>query len=103
MPTIICVLNKESAFQFFPGILSGTQLGQLYEKQLRDDVVRLCLVLDLGAAEPVLRGVVDKAAAEDLMKLKEALEGRVGELMPGKCQLLGGQEKATAVESGFMI
>jgi len=95
--------DEFGAQQEYRALHKQAQLGQLYEKQLRDDVVRLCLVLDLGAAEPVLRGVVDKAAAEDLMKLKEALEGRVGELMPGKCQLLGGQEKATAVESGFMI
>jgi len=79
------------------------ELGKLYEKQLRDDVVRLCLTLELGAAEPVLRGIVDKAAAEDLMKLKEALEGRMRELMPVKSQLPGVQKSENAVESGFLI
>ena len=94
--------DEFGAQQEYRALFKQAELGKLYEKQLRADVVRLCLTLDLGAAEPVLRGVVDKAAAEDLMKLKEALEGRVGELMPGKCQLPSGQEKATAVESGCM-
>jgi hypothetical protein len=95
--------DEFGAQQEYRALYKQAELGKLYEKQLRDDVVRLCLVLDLGAAEPVLRGVIDKAAAEDLMKLKEALEGRMRELMPGKSQLPGAMEKATAVESGFMI
>ena len=95
--------DEFGAQQEYRALFKQAQLGQLYEKQLRDDVVRLCLVLDLGAAEPVLRGVVDKAAAEDLMKLKEALEGRVREVMPTQRQLLSKQEKEFAFESGFMI
>ena len=99
---------KELADEFgvqqeYRALFKQAQLGKLYEKQLRDDVVRLCLTLDLGAAEPVLRGVVDKAAAEDLLKLKEALEGRVRECMPVQRQLACNQETETAVESGFMI
>ena len=91
------------AQQEYRALLKQAELGRLYEKQLRDDVVRLCLSLELGASEPVLRGVVDKAAAENLLQLKEALEDRMRELMPVKSQLPGVQEKATAVESGFMI
>ena len=91
------------AQQEYRALFKQAQLGALYEKQLRDDVVRLCLTLELGAAEPVLRGVVDKASAEDLMKLKEALEERVRELMPGKSQLPGAKESNFAVESGFLI
>ncbi len=95
--------DEFGAQQEYRALYKQAQLGKLYEKQLRDDVVRLCLTLDLGAAEPVLRGVVDKASAEDLGKLKEALEGRVRELMPGKSQLPGAKESQSAVESGFMI
>ena len=95
--------DEFGAQQEYRALYKQAELGKLYEKQLRDDVVRLCLVLDLGAAEPVLRSVMERAAAEDLMKLKEALEGRMRELMPGKSQLPGAMEKATAVESGFMI
>jgi len=78
------------------------QLGREFEKGLRDDVVRLCLSLELGAEEPVLRGIVEKAAAEDLKKLKAALQQRLWELQPVQSQLAvcGGK---TGVESGFLI
>ena len=95
--------DEFGAQQEYRALYKQAELGKLYEKQLRDDVVRLCLVLDLGAAEPVLRSVMERAAAEDLMKLKEALEGRMRELMPVKSQLPGAQEKGNAVESGFLI
>ena len=95
--------DEFGAQQEYRALFKQAQLGKLYEKQLRDDVVRLCLTLDLGAAEPVLRGVVDKAAAEDLMQLKDALESRVREMMPGKSQLPGTRENENAVESGFLI
>ena len=77
------------------------QLGMLYEKQLRDEVVRLCLVLDLGAEEPVLRSILEKAAAEDLGKLKDALQKRYAECMPMECQLGGSFDGE--IESDFLI
>lgn len=95
--------DEFGAQQEYRALYKQAQLGQLYEKQLRDDVVRLCLVLDLGAAEPVLRGIMDKAAAEDLMKLKDALENRMRELMPVESQLPVAKTKENAVESGFLI
>lgn len=79
------------------------QLGKAYEKQLQDEVVRLCLVLDLGVAEPVLRAITEKVGADELMKLKTALEKRMAESLPQVCQLgeAGGYEEV--VESGFLI
>ena len=79
------------------------QLGIAYEKQLRSDVVRLCLSLELGVEEPVLRSVMDKAGAEDLMLLKAALEERLREAMPVVTQLSGGSCRQEAVEHGFLI
>ena len=79
------------------------QLGKLYEKQVRDEVVRLCLALELGAEEPVLRSVVDKAGPEDLMKLKEALQARYAACMPMERQLFAENGAQTPVESGFLI
>ena len=79
------------------------QLGLEYEKQLRDQVVRLCLSLELGASEPVLRSIVEKAAAEDLMALKAALEQRMAQLLPVQTQLRGGVPAGEGVESGFLI
>lgn len=78
-------------------------LGRQYEKELRDEVVRLCLSLELGAEEPVLRAVVEKAAAEDLMKLKDALTERMGQLLPAQTQLGWENRQRESVESGFLI
>ena len=95
--------DEFGAQQEYRALFKQAQMGKLYEKQLRDDVVRLCLSLDLGAAEPVLRGVVDKAAAEDLLKLKEALEGKMRQILPIQTQLPGMDAAMEQVESGFLI
>ena len=84
-------------------LFKQAQLGNLYRKELEDNVVRLCLSLELGAEESVLRGVVKTAAAEDLMALKAALEERLTELMPVTTQLGGCAGNREIVESGFLI
>ena len=99
---------KELADEFgvqqeYRALFKKAQLGERYEKQLRDDVVRLCLSLDLGATEPVLRSVVEKAAAEDLLKLKDALEGKMQQFLPMLTQLPGADTAMEQVESGFLI
>ena len=78
-------------------------LGRQYQKQIQNDVVRLCLALELGAEEPVLRAVVEKAGAEELLKLRKALEARFAESFPVKTQLGGTFRKDEIIESGFMI
>ena len=78
------------------------QLGRQYAKALQDDVVRLCLSLELGVAEPVLRSVFGNAAGEDLLAVKAALENRLAESMPMMCQLMQSQ-RTEEVESGFLI
>lgn len=95
--------DEFGAQQEYRALHKQAQLGKLYEKQLHDDVVRLCLTLDLGAAEPVLRSVVEKAAAEDLLQLKAALEGKMRQLLPVQTQLPGDQVFADGMESGFLI
>lgn len=87
----------------YRALYKQAQLGKLYEKQLRDEVVRLCLALELGADEPVLRAIVDKAASEDLMQLKDALHARYAACMPMERQLGGVQIRDDELESGFMI
>ena len=79
------------------------KLGKEFERGLRDDVVRLCLSLELGAEEPVLRSIVEKAGAEDLQKLKSALEQRLWELQPVQSQLAVYDSGKGTVESGFLI
>ena len=79
------------------------QLGRQYEKQLQTEVVRLCLGIGLGVEGPVLRSLAQKAGAEELLRLKEALEQRMAEMMPMQSQLMTSFGKAEEVESGFLI
>ena len=67
------------------------------------DAVRLGLSLELGVEAPVLRSIARTAAAEDLIKLKSALEERLAESMPLTTQLGGCRGKEEKVESGFLI
>ena len=98
---------KELAEEFgaqgeYRAMFKDAQLGRQYARQLQNDVVRLCLSLELGVAEPVLRSIFGHAAGEDLLAVKAALENRLAESMPMMCQLLQGQ-RAEEVESGFLI
>lgn len=79
------------------------QLGIAYEKQLRDQVVRLCLMLELGIEEPVLRSVLGKATAEELGAMQKALEDRTAECFPVQTQLTGSNITRTEMESGYLI
>jgi len=79
------------------------RLGRQYCKQIQDDVVRLCLALELGVEEPVLRAIVEKAGAEDLLKFQKALDARLMESLPAVCQLGHTFHKAEGMESSYMI
>ena len=99
---------KELAEQFgaqseYRALFKEAQLGREYKKQIGNDVVRLCLSLDLGVEEPALRAIAEKAGAEELMKLKEALENRLAESMPMVTQLSGSFKKEAEFESGFLV
>ena len=99
---------KELADEFgaqaeYRALYKEAELGRRYRQELEGDVVRLCLSLELGAEAPVLRSIAATAAAEDLIRLKAALEERMGELMPMTTQLGGHLEKPAVVESGFLI
>ena len=99
---------KELAEEFgiqaeYRQLFKQAQLGRQYERMLQDEVVRLCLSLDLGAEEPVLRSVIEKAGAEELQKLKAALEQRMQMLQPMVTQLPRVGKVGEALESGFLI
>ena len=99
---------KELADEFgaqeeYRALWKQAQLGRQYEKQLQDEVVRLCLSLELGVAEPVLRSVMEKAGAEELVKMKEALDERMRQCMPVIMQLPGMEAERETIESGFLI
>ena len=99
---------KELADEFgaqaeYRALFKDAELGRQYKKQIQDDVVRLCLSLELGVEEPTLRSVVQKAGSEDLLKLREALEERLAESMPMKSQLGCSFGKGEIIESGFLV
>ena len=79
------------------------ELGKQYRRELEDSVVRLCLALDLGAEESVYRGIAKVAAAEDLIKLRSALQMRLDESLPMRTQLGVTYDNKESLESGFMI
>ena len=98
---------KELAEQFgvqgeYRTLYKEAELGRQYARALQDDVVRLCLSLELGMAEPVLRKVFGNTPGEDLLAVKEALESRLAESMPLTTQLRTFQQKEE-LESGFLI
>ena len=84
-------------------LYKSAELGRQYRKELEDNVVRLCLALDLGAEETVYRGIAKMAAAEDLMKLRGALQTRLDESLPMQTQLGAVFSNKESLESGFMI
>ena len=84
-------------------LFKEAQLGRQYQKQIQDDVVRLCLCLELGADEKTLRAIVEKAGAEDLLKLQKALDDRLAESLPMQTQLVYAPGRDEILESGFMI
>lgn len=99
---------KELADEFgaaseYRALFKEAELGRQYKKQIQDDVVRLCLCLELGVDEPTLRAVVEKAGAEELLKLQEALDQRLAESLPVTCQLGNTFRRDDVIESGFMI
>lgn len=87
----------------YRALTKEAELGRRYRKDLEDCVVRLGLALELGVAEPVLRSLAQTAGAEELLALKEALQGRLDESLPMVSQLLGVKGKAEEIESGFLI
>ena len=87
----------------YRALFKEAELGRRYKKQIQDDVVRLCLALELGADEPTLRAIVEKAGAEELLKLQKALDERLAESLPAVTQLGGTFRNGEIVESGFLI
>ena len=69
---------------------------------MADEVVKLCLALELGVEEKVLRTVAKKLSPEELKAMRKALEERVDRKYPARVQLFGG-EKAEEWDAGYLI
>ena len=99
---------KELAEEFgaqgeYRALFKQAKLGQEYQKMLENEVVRLCLALELGVERDVLAGFFAKASAEELGALKKALEEKFDQSMPAVTQLGSFRGKAEELESGFLI
>ncbi len=87
----------------YRALFTQAKLGQAYEKQLQNDVVRLCLTLDPDMEEPLLRSVAEKAGSGDLIQLRDALEQRLQRHLPLQTQLMQSEAPRDSLESGFLI
>lgn len=99
---------KELAEEFgaqaeYRTLFKEAELGREYRKKIRDDVVRLCLCLELGADEPTLQRILENAGAEDLLKLQKALDDRLAESLPMNTQLNFSGRKHEIIESGYLV
>ena len=95
--------DEFGAQQEYRALYKDAQLGRQYRKELEDNVVRLCLALELGAETDVYRNLVKVAAAEDLVRLQKALENRLAESLPVVTQLGIRVDVKDSLESGFLI
>ena len=98
---------KELADEFgvqeeYRGLWKLARMGQQYQKQLSDEVVRLGLMLGLKVAEPVLRSAAEKLSGAELVELRDALREQAAEKYPIQLQL-GTVRGEEAMESGYLI
>jgi len=85
--------------------VTGPELGDDGEVGLvglaEDGVARVKAVL--GAEAQVYRDVAKLAKAEDLKRLRDAMEGRLEQMLPVVTQLSGGSWEETEIETGFLV
>ena len=98
---------KELAEEFgvqeeYRGLWKLARMGQQYQKQLSDEVVRLGLMLGLKVAEPVLRSAAEKLSGAELVELRNALREQAAEKYPIQLQL-GTVRGEEAMENGYLI
>ena len=98
---------KELAEEFgvqeeYRGLWKLARMGQQYQKQLSDEVVRLGLMLGLKVAEPVLRSAAEKLSGAELVEFRNALREQAAEKYPIQLQL-GTVRGEETMESGYLI
>ena len=94
--------DKYGAQEEYRNLWKQAKLGQVYEKQLGDEVVRLTLMLGLKLEEAVLRRAVEKLAGSELVELRDALREQAAQSWPIQLQL-GTVRGEEALESGYLI
>ena len=79
------------------------QLGRQYLGQLKQDVVKLALTVDLGVEEESLRKMASQLDIEELTAMEQALRKKQSQLFPPQCQLPQGRTAKHESHSEFMI
>ena len=87
----------------FYRLTKQAELGARFQQELRKKAVSLCLALDLGIREEVLRAVAEKLSVEELEGLTKALEQRETALYPVMTQLPRDSSPREAADGGFLI
>ncbi len=87
----------------FYRLTKQAELGARFQQELRKKAVSLCLALDLGIREEVLRAVAEKLSVEELEGLTKALEQREAALYPVTTQLPRDSSPREAADGGFLI
>ena len=79
--------DRYGAQEEYRTLFKLAQLGREYSRELENQVVRLCLSLELGVEEEILRSAAGKMAPEELRKFKAALEQQAQKRYPVQLQL----------------
>ncbi len=78
-------------------------LGRQYRAQLEGEVVKLGLLLDMGAEADLLQRMAKAMDSEDLMQLKTALAKKRAELFPPAPQLQAEKQILQKPDGAFLI
>ena len=101
--TLKALAEEFGAQEEYGALAREARLGRQYRKELEQEVVRLGLALELGVDARVLGRLAQSAGAEELAALKDALEEKLGQMLPVVTQLGGFSGKEEGLESGFLI
>ena len=81
----------------------AAQFGRVCRKELLDEVVRLGLVVDLGADEATLRKACAALELPELKAWRGALEQKAAALFPPQAQLPAAKGGADKLDAAYMI
>ena len=79
------------------------EYGRLYRKMLRQDIVKMGLVLDVGLGEDLLKKLSRVLDMEELRTVQAAFSKKMAEKFPPVTQLSGDTVKERKPDSAFLI
>ena len=81
----------------------AAQFGRVCRRELLDEVVRLGLVVDLGADEATLRKACAALELQELKAWRGALEQKAAALFPPQAQLPAAKGGADKLDAAYLI